>query len=53
VRLIVDREPGTLETGDIALAALLEGAVVERKTPANLASCIGSGRERFERELRT
>ena len=45
-------ERGTLETGDIALSALPEGAVVERKTPADLASCIGSGRERFERELR-
>jgi hypothetical protein len=33
------------------LAALPEGAVVERKTPGDLASCIGSGRERFEREL--
>jgi DNA excision repair protein ERCC-4 len=45
-------ERGTLETGDIALAALPEGAVVERKTPTDLTSCIGSGRERFERELR-
>jgi hypothetical protein len=37
---------------DIALAALPEGAVVERKTPTDLTSCIGAGRERFERELR-
>jgi len=29
-------ERGTLETGDIALAALPEGAVVERKTPTDL-----------------
>ena len=36
-------ERGTLETGDIALAALSKGAVVERKTPADLARCIGSG----------
>lgn len=43
---------GTLETGDIALAALPESAVIERKTPADLAGCIGRGRERFERELR-
>jgi DNA excision repair protein ERCC-4 len=43
---------GTLETGDIALAALPEGVVIERKTPSDLAGCIGRGRERFERELR-
>ena len=45
-------ERGTLETGDIALAALPEGAVVERKTPGDLVSCIGGERERFERELK-
>jgi DNA excision repair protein ERCC-4 len=45
-------ERGTLETGDVALAALPEGAVIERKTPGDLAGCIGSGRERFEREFR-
>jgi DNA excision repair protein ERCC-4 len=45
-------ERGTLETGDLALSALPDGAVVERKTPGDLVSCIGSGRERFERELR-
>ena len=38
--------------GDIALAALPDGAVVERKTPGDLVSCIGGGRERFERELK-
>lgn len=43
---------GTLETGDIALAALPEATVIERKTPSDLAGCIGKGRERFERELR-
>jgi ERCC4-type nuclease len=42
----------TLETGDVALAPLPEGAVVERKTPADMAGCISSNRERFERELR-
>ena len=45
-------ERGTLETGDIALAALPEGAIIERKTPADLASCIGASRERFEKELK-
>jgi ERCC4-type nuclease len=43
---------GALGTGDIALAALPEGTVIERKTPSDLAGCIGKGRERFERELR-
>jgi ERCC4-type nuclease len=45
-------EHGTLETGDIALARIPEGVVVERKTPSDLAGCIGASRERFERELR-
>ena len=45
-------ERGTLETGDIALAALSAGAVVERKTSSDMVSCIGGGRERFERELK-
>ncbi len=45
-------EPATLETGDLCLPSHSEGAVVERKTPSDLASCIGVGRERFERELR-
>ena len=29
-----------------------DGAVIERKSPGDLASCIGSNRERFERELK-
>ena len=45
-------ERGTLETGDFALAALPDGAVVERKTPADMVSCIGGERDRFERELK-
>ena len=45
-------EHGTLETGDIALARIPEGVVIERKTPSDLAGCIGASRERFERELR-
>src|SRR5262245_44014647 len=45
-------ERATLETGDLALAVLPEGGVIERKTPNDLANCIGNGRERFERELR-
>ena len=41
-----------METGDLVLAALPDGAVVERKTASDLVSCIGSGHERFERELK-
>jgi len=43
---------GALETGDIALACLPEGVVIERKTASDLAGCIGASRERFERELK-
>jgi DNA excision repair protein ERCC-4 len=45
-------ERASLETGDFCLASHPHGAVVERKTPGDLAACIGAGRERFERELR-
>ena len=44
-------ERASLETGDLALASHPHGVLVERKTPGDLASCIGAGRERFEREL--
>lgn len=44
-------ERGTMETGDFALLALPAGSVIERKTPSDLAGCIGGSRERFEREL--
>ena len=43
---------GTLETGDVALAALPDGAVVERKTVPDFLAAIGRERERFDRELR-
>lgn len=45
-------ERATLETGDVALTRLPDGVVIERKTPVDLAGCIGSNRERFERELK-
>jgi DNA excision repair protein ERCC-4 len=45
-------ERATLETGDIALSAIPDGAVVERKTVSDLLGCIGNGRDRFERELK-
>jgi len=43
---------GVLETGDIALARLPEGVVIERKTATDLAGCLGRERERLERELK-
>ncbi len=42
---------GTMETGDVALAALPEGAVVERKTVSDFLAAMGRERDRFEREL--
>jgi ERCC4-type nuclease len=48
ISLIVD----TVLSGDVVLSALPEGAVIERKTPSDMASCIGASRERFEKELR-
>jgi ERCC4-type nuclease len=45
-------ERASLETGDLVLASHPHGAVIERKTPGDMAACIGVGRERFERELR-
>lgn len=41
-----------LETGDFALTALPDGVIIERKTAADLAGCLGQSRERFERELK-
>lgn len=42
---------GTLETGDVALAALPDGAVVVRKTVTDFLAACGRERERFERDL--
>ena len=44
-------EWGTLETGDFALAALPDAAVIERKAVGDLLACLGRERDRFEREL--
>jgi DNA excision repair protein ERCC-4 len=41
-----------LETGDVCVARLHDGVCVERKSPPDLAACLGRERERFERELR-
>ena len=45
-------ERASLETGDFCLGSHLDGTLVERKSPSDMASCVGSNRERFERELR-
>ena len=50
--VVAGRKRASLETGDLVLASHPYGAVIERKTPGDLASCIGASRERFERELR-
>jgi ERCC4-type nuclease len=44
-------ERARLETGDLALAAMPEAAMIERKTCSDLVACMTSARERFEREL--
>ena len=45
-------ERASLETGDFCLGSHLDGVLVERKSPSDMASCVGSNRERFERELK-
>jgi ERCC4-type nuclease len=45
-------EVGGLEAGDLICSRLPDGLVVERKGIQDMASCVGSSRERFERELR-
>ena len=40
-----------LQTGDYSVAGLEDMIALERKTLPDLVSCIGSGRERFLREL--
>ena len=44
-------ERATIETGDVCLAANPE-IVIERKTLSDFLGCVGSNRERFEKELR-
>ena len=43
---------GTLPTGDLALAALPDGACVERKTVPDCLAAIGRERKRFDLELK-
>lgn len=43
--------PGTLATGDYSLRGLEELVAIERKSLSDLCGCIGTGRDRFKREL--
>lgn len=43
---------GTLTTGDYGIAGLPHVAAIERKSISDLMGVIGSGRDRFERELK-
>ncbi len=43
---------GTLPTGDVALAALPDAAVVERKTVGDFLAAVGRERKRFDLELK-
>ena len=44
-------ERGTLDTGDYALAAAPDACRIERKSLSDLVGCVGSERERFDREV--
>lgn len=44
-------QPGTLDTGDYAIAGLEHVARVERKSLEDLIACVGRERERFDREV--
>lgn len=43
--------PGTLDTGDYSLVGLTDLVCAERKSLPDLLGCVGSGRDRFKREL--
>lgn len=42
---------GTLSTGDYSIQGLEHVIAIERKELADMVSCVGHGRERFEREM--
>jgi ERCC4-type nuclease len=42
-------ECASLETGDVVLSALPEGAAIERKKPNDLLNCIGASRDASKR----
>ena len=49
--LVMKSEPGTLYTGDYSLKGFENLVAIERKSIDDLMGCIGTQRERFEREI--
>lgn len=47
----IETERGTLALGDYSLAGMTERVAVERKSLSDLVMCLGTERERFQREL--
>jgi ERCC4-type nuclease len=45
-------EVGTLTTGDYSIRGLEHVVSVERKTLPDLVACVGSSRERFDKEVK-
>ena len=50
-KLVLKSERATLGTGDYSVKGLEEIIAIERKSLDDLMGCIGTGRERFEREM--
>lgn len=49
--LVLNSEPGALYTGDYSLKGFENLVAIERKSIDDLMGCIGTHRERFEREI--
>ena len=47
----ITTERGTLPLGDYSIAGLTDRVAVERKSLSDLVMCLGTERERFQREL--
>jgi ERCC4-type nuclease len=50
-KLVLKTETATLGTGDYSVKGLEDIIAIERKSLDDLMGCIGTGRERFEREM--
>lgn len=48
---ILPSEPGTLYTGDYSLKGFESYVAIERKSLSDMMGCIGTNRERFEKEV--
>lgn len=48
---ILNSQVGTLYTGDYSIKGFEDLIAIERKSLSDLMGCIGSGRERFEKEI--